>query len=268
MNARPKTPRPSATRRGRTARPRLRILITAGPTREYFDSVRFISNPSSGKMGYALARAAASRGHRVTLVSGPVALKPPRLKRIKTIRVTTAAEMAAAAKKAFKTADAAILTAAVCDYRPRRRARLKVPKTGRPMVLDLIPTEDIAAALGRRKGRRITIAFALEDHDGRPKAERKMVVKKSDAIVLNGPQNVGSDRAQVGVLARGRRWKPWPAASKSTVAARLVALLEQLVQAAKPPARRFDRTRPRGRRGADSQSWPRRRPSPRSVKKR
>ncbi len=229
MNAKPKTPRPSANRRGRTARPRLHILITAGPTREYFDSVRFISNPSSGKMGYALARAAASRGHSVTLVSGPVALKPPRLKRIKTIRVTTAAEMAAAAKKAFKTADAAILTAAVCDYRPRRRARFKLPKSRRTLSLELVPTEDIAAALGRRKGRRVTIAIALEDHDGRAKAERKLFVKNSDAIVLNGPQNVGSDTASVELLVAGGNWKSWFPRSKRDIASRLMQVTEGLI---------------------------------------
>ncbi len=211
-----------------TPRPlrQLHILITAGPTREYFDSVRFISNPSSGKMGYAIALAAARRGHRVTLVSGPVALRP--LTGVRMIPVTTAAEMAAAAKRAFKTADAAIFTAAVCDYRPRHRARLKVPKTGRPMRLELVPTEDIAASLGRRKGRRITIAFALEDRDGRAKAQRKLIVKNCDAIVLNGPQNVGSDRARVQTMVAGRGWESWEPASKLRLAGRLVRLAERL----------------------------------------
>ncbi len=215
------------------AAPRLHIVVTAGPTREFFDSVRFISNPSTGKMGYAIAEAAAARGHRVTLVSGPVEIAPP--PKVNCVRVTTAAEMAKATKAAFATADAAVLTAAVCDYRPQRRAGRKQAKKARSKTVTLVPTEDIAAALGRRKGRRITIAFAMEDHNGRPHAERKMRRKDSDAIVLNGPENVGSDRASVEYIERGSVWRRWPAGSKRAVARRLITSLERLVRMAECP---------------------------------
>ena len=205
---------------------RLRILITAGPTREYLDSVRFISNPSSGKMGYAIAAAARAAGHNVTLVSGPVALAPPAGVRI--IHVESTAEMAAAAKKAFAKSDAAIFTAAVCDYRPRKRARRKLPKRGGGLALDLVPTIDIARTLGRRKGRRITVAFALEDHAARRHAESKLRRKNCDAIVLNSPATIGTKKARVEFLVLRRQWQIWPAAPKKTVGRRLIREVEKM----------------------------------------
>lgn len=204
----------------------MRILITAGPTREYFDTVRFISNPSSGKMGYALAAAALRRGHAVTLVSGPVALAPPA--GAKVVRVETAAQMAAASKRAFREADAAILTAAVCDYRPATRLHKKLKKSAEPLRLLLEPTEDIAASLGRRKGRRITIGFAMEDHDHRAHAVAKLARKRCDAVVLNGPENVGADRASVEVLIAAQGWQPGWQGTKRQVAGRIIRLLERL----------------------------------------
>lgn len=204
----------------------MRILITAGPTREFFDTVRFISNPSSGKMGYALAAAAARRGHEVVLVSGPVTIRPPT--NVRTVHVTTAAEMAAAAKRAFRRADAAILTAAVCDYRPRKPLARKLKKQARPRTVTLEPTEDISASLGRTKGRRITIAFAMEDHNHHHHAADKLVRKRCDAIILNGPENIGADRATVEVLVAGEGWTgPWRG-TKRQVAERIVRLAEQL----------------------------------------
>lgn len=214
---------PKKTSRRSSRRRRLHILITAGPTREYFDSVRFISNPSTGKMGYAVAAAAVRAGHEVTLVSGPVSLEAP--KGVRLIRVETAAEMAAAAKKAFKSCDAVVLTAAVSDYRPAKRAKRKLPKTAYGRAVALEPTEDIAAALGRVKGNRISIGFAMEDHNGRRKAEAKMRRKNCDVIVLNGPENVGADRAKVEVLVRGGAWKSWGCGTKAGIADKLVGLV-------------------------------------------
>lgn len=208
----------------------LRILITAGPTREFIDSVRFISNPSTGKMGYALAAAAAARGHRVTLVTGPTSLTPPA--GVTTVQVVSAAEMADAARRAFRTADAAVFTAAVSDYRPARRHARKLPKQTADLTLKLEPTEDIAAALGRTKGRRITIGFAFEDHDARRHAESKLQRKNCDAIVLNGPATVGSDRATVEFLERGRPWERWPTDTKEAITDRIVARLEALAHVA------------------------------------
>ena len=233
---RPASPRQDSKHRSadRKAPPNrlLRVVITAGPTREFLDSVRFISNPSSGKMGYAIAEAAAVAGHRVTLVSGPADLAPP--KGVKVVRVVTAAEMAAATKQAFAAADAAIFAAAVCDYRPRRRADRKLPKKTAVHRIEFEPTEDIAAACGRVKGRRITICFALEDHAARRHAERKLLRKNCDAIVLNSPDTVGSDRASVEFLIRGGRWQRWAGRSKKRLAARLMACLEQLSTSRRP----------------------------------
>ncbi len=205
----------------------MRILITAGPTREYFDSVRYITNPSSGKMGYAIAEAARDRGHVVTLITGPVSLDAPR--NVRVISVVNAAEMAAASKKAFPRCDAAIFTAAVCDYRPATRHKSKLAKTGKPMTVRLEPTEDIAAALGERKRRQLTIGFAMEDHAARLHAEKKLRRKNCDAIVLNGMENVGADRARVDFLVRGGRWQRWPTASKQQIALRLLIAMETLL---------------------------------------
>jgi phosphopantothenoylcysteine decarboxylase/phosphopantothenate--cysteine ligase len=207
----------------------MRILITAGPTREYLDSIRFLSNPSSGRMGFALARAAARRGHDVILVCGPVSLRPP--PGVRTVRVTTAAEMLSAARRAFRRCDAAIFAAAVCDYRPLRRAARKLPKQTGAFALRLAPTVDIAAALGRAKGRRVCMGFALEDHDPRAHARQKLIRKNLDAIVLNHPVTVGSEAAKVDVLelrrdGRLRDWQSWPRLSKERVAERLIRFIE------------------------------------------
>lgn len=204
-------------------------MITAGPTREPLDTVRFLSNPSSGRMGYAIAAAATAAGHRVTLVSGPVELPSPRGVRV--IRVQTAAEMLAAASQAFRAADGAIFAAAVCDYRPRRTVRRKLPKSTKATSLELLPTADIAATLGRLKGRRVTIAFALEDHDARRHAEVKLLKKNCDAILLNGPENVGAPTGRFELLTRGGAWETWPVASKRAIARRIVQLFERLAAA-------------------------------------
>jgi phosphopantothenoylcysteine decarboxylase/phosphopantothenate--cysteine ligase len=223
-------------RKRRPARsPPLHIVVTAGPTREYLDSIRFLSNPSSGKMGYAIAAAAAAaaRGHRVTLVSGPVDLAaPPGVRRVS---VETAEQMLAAAKAAFASADVAIFAAAVCDYRPKHRATRKPAKKRGGLALALVPTVDVAAALGRRKAGRITIGFALEDRAGRRRAEAKLRSKRFDAILLNAPTNIGSDRASLDCLVAGDRWRRWTPAAKTNVAGRIIRLAEQLF-AARPRA--------------------------------
>ncbi len=204
----------------------MRILITAGPTREFFDTVRFISNPSSGKMGYALARAAKRRGHEVVLVSGPVALRPPA--GVETIDVTSAAEMSRACKKAFVDCDAVIATAAVCDYRPESRLDHKLKKRAKTRSIRLLPTEDILAGLGRRKGKRVVIGFAMEDHSAHRNAESKLRRKNLDAILLNGPENIGGNRARMELLVQGREWEAWKPASKASVATRVIQLAEEL----------------------------------------
>lgn len=204
----------------------MKLLITAGPTREYIDPIRFISNASSGKMGYCLAREAVRRGHQITLVSGPTALKPP--KNAELISVVTSAEMARACKNAFRQADAAIMTAAVCDYRPAKIADHKLEKSTLGVKLQLESTEDIAAALGRRKGGRLLVGFAMQDHDHYRLAEGKLARKKCDMIVLNRPENVGVDRAAIEVYTPGQGWSAPILGTKTTLSRRLIRLLENL----------------------------------------
>jgi phosphopantothenoylcysteine decarboxylase/phosphopantothenate--cysteine ligase len=211
----------------------VKILITAGPTREFFDTVRFISNPSSGRMGFALAEAAVRRGHEVVLVAGPVALVRPR--GVEYVSVVSAAEMSAACKRVWASCDAAIMTAAVCDYRPSMKLGHKLAKRHAVRPIKLEPTEDIATALGTKKGGRVLIGFAMEDHNHHAHAEGKLRRKRCDAIVLNGPENVGGDRAVVEILVAGREWTAPLRGTKRQVASRIVKLCEELAAAPDPP---------------------------------
>lgn len=204
----------------------MRILVTAGPTREYFDTVRFISNPSTGKMGYAIAIELALRGHDVVLISGPVNLPPP--EHVEVIHVESAEEMFQASTSIFETCHAAVMTAAVCDYRPARRLDHKLKKQNRPREIRLKPTRDILAHLGRVKGGRVLVGFAMEDHDHRNSAERKLRRKNCDAIVLNGIDNVGSDRASVEILRISSGWSKTFSGTKRRVARVVADLVEDL----------------------------------------
>ncbi len=208
----------------------LRILVNAGPTREYFDTVRFISNPSTGKQGFAIARAARDRGHEVVLVAGPVDL--PDEPDLKMIRVTTAAEMADACKAEFEHCDAAILTAAVCDYRPREQLSHKRAKSDASLQVHLEPTEDICAALGQTKGRRVVIGFAMDDREGRRRAEAKLKRKNCDVMVANGPKNIGSDRVTIRILHRQEGWSEPLSGTKQDIARHVISVLERLNAAA------------------------------------
>lgn len=169
----------------------MRILITAGPTREYLDDVRYLSNASSGRMGYALAEAALAAGHEVVLISGPVALTPP--DGVELLPVETTEELLQACSEAWSTSDGVIATAAVCDYRPRARFPGKIAKTGVSLELELVETADVLAELGRLKGQRWIIGFALESEEfAHVNALRKLKHKNCDAIVLNRPTAIGA----------------------------------------------------------------------------
>lgn len=204
----------------------MRILVTAGPTREYFDTVRFISNPSSGKMGFAIAAEAARRGHEVVLIAGPVDLPDP--PGVRVTRVVSAAEMFDASVAAFESCDAAVMTAAVCDYRPSRRLDHKLKKQARIRPIQLQPTRDICAHLGRIKKDRVVLGFAMEDHNHHAHAEAKLLRKRCDAIVLNGIANVGGDHAEVEVLLADEGWTGPFAGSKTEIAAAVVDLVIKL----------------------------------------
>uniref|UniRef100_UPI000660A3DF bifunctional phosphopantothenoylcysteine decarboxylase/phosphopantothenate--cysteine ligase CoaBC n=1 Tax=Segatella buccae TaxID=28126 RepID=UPI000660A3DF len=168
-----------------------RVLITAGPTYEKIDPVRFIGNYSSGKMGFALAEECLRRGARVTLIAGPVALTCS--EGIRRIDVESCEEMYDEAVKVFPEADAAILCAAVADFRPTAVAMHKIKRGKEDMMLRLVPTHDIAAALGRMKtpAQRL-VAFALETNDEEANARRKLKSKNADFVVLNSTRNAGT----------------------------------------------------------------------------
>jgi phosphopantothenoylcysteine decarboxylase / phosphopantothenate---cysteine ligase len=163
--------------------PRLKkILITAGPTQEMLDPVRFLSNLSTGEMGYTLAKVAVSKGYQVSLVSGPTDLRPP--KGVKFYAVISALQMKKVCAELFPRHDGLIMTAAVCDFMPAAVGRHKIPST-KGLTLKLKRTPDVLAALAKRKGRRVVIGFCLETQDLKRRASEKLVRKKLDGIVAN-----------------------------------------------------------------------------------
>lgn len=159
------------------------IVVTAGPTYEAIDPVRFIGNRSSGKMGYALARMASRRGADVVLISGPSSLKPPAVKRF--ISVESAEEMSAALAENMKEATIVIMAAAVADYRPKKASSEKIKKGAALISFDFEKTEDIISAIGRKKGKRFIIGFAAETENLRENAGKKLKEKNLDLIIAN-----------------------------------------------------------------------------------
>ncbi len=207
----------------------MRILVTAGPTREYLDPVRFLSNRSTGTLGYAIAGRAAARGHHVTLISGPVGLAPP--PGVEVIGIVSAADLARAALAALPEADAVVMTAAVADYTPRDVSPRKLKKTPGPMTVTFVPTVDVLAEMGRRKrpGQAL-MGFSLETDRGEAalnEACRKLEQKNCDFIVLNGPANFGDVKVNVTVLTRDGRTFDLPGLSKLELADRLIDLLDK-----------------------------------------
>lgn len=206
------------------------VLITAGPTYERIDPVRFIGNYSSGKMGFALAEECAARGARVTLVAGPVQMQAhhPAIQRV---NVETAAEMLKASLEAFSSADAAILCAAVADFTPDQAASSKIKRERGEQTLHLIPTQDIAATLGaaKRPGQRV-VGFALETDNEESHAREKLVRKHLDFIVLNSLRDAGAgfrcDTNKVTILS-AQEVKKYPLKTKSEVAKDIIDTLCQ-----------------------------------------
>jgi len=208
---------------------RRRVLVSAGPTREHVDPVRFLSNESSGRMGFAIAAAAAKAGHAVTLVAGPVALPTP--KGVRRIDVVSAREMERALRASFARCDALYMAAAVADWRPARRLagkwRAKDGGASRARI-DLVRNPDLLAGLtrGRRHPRRTVVAFALETADGERRARAKMQKKGADWIVLNDPSALGGETTRVRLLGAEGIEFALPEQSKAAVARRLVELLQ------------------------------------------
>jgi phosphopantothenoylcysteine decarboxylase/phosphopantothenate--cysteine ligase len=185
----------SETLKGRT------VLVTAGPTREFMDPVRFLSNPSSGKMGYELAREALRRGADVTLVSGPTSLLPP--PGAKHEKVTTAAEMRDAVLRAFPRSDVVLMAAAVSDFRFKDVRPEKARKGDVTGTLEIERTEDILALLGRRKKNQIVVGFAAETRDIVANARKKLAEKKADLVVANPVgegRGFGTDTTEIHII--------------------------------------------------------------------
>jgi phosphopantothenoylcysteine decarboxylase/phosphopantothenate--cysteine ligase len=202
----------------------MKILITAGPTREYIDDVRFLSNASSGRMGYSLAAAALARGHQIELVTGPVEQSAPVGCTVH--RIETTDQLRQRCLELFPECDGVIATAAVCDYRPKERITGKITKTGRPITLELTETSDVLAELGGQKGHRWVVGFALESQDPRNNAMRKLRMKNCNCIVLNDTSAIGSLTNTVEVLSPEAETIALFKGTKEEVADRLLGLIE------------------------------------------
>ncbi len=209
----------------------MRIVITAGPTREHLDPVRFISNRSTGKMGFALAERAAARGAEVTLIAGPVTLDtPPGVRRVD---VVSACDMLEAVRRELPAADALIMCAAVADWRPKRVSPVKLKKRDMSSVLELEPNPDILLTLRPDKGGRRFVGFAAETGDPLPEAQRKLVAKGLDLLVANdvsrSDAGFSADTNRVTLLAPGRDPEALPLMSKQAVADRILDRLLELM---------------------------------------
>jgi len=207
----------------------MHILITAGPTREPLDPVRFISNRSSGKMGYALARAALSHNHSIRLIAGPVQLPPPPGAQV--LGVETADDMLQAVRQNLDWCDVLIMAAAVADWRPAACSSHKLKKSEMAAHLTLEKTRDILQTVRPAKGTRLFVGFAAETGDPVPEARRKLAEKGLDLVVANDVTSPGAgfevDTNRVTLIAADGTVTPLPLMSKDEVAKRIIAWVEQ-----------------------------------------
>lgn len=207
-----------------------RVAITAGPTREAFDPVRFVSNPSTGETGIALAREAAARGADVTLILGPTHLEPPA--GVRTVHVESAQEMHEAAMEHAVGADLIIASAAVSDWRPDRAESQKRKKSDEDLTVRMVRTPDILAALGESKGSSFVVGFAAETQEHESNAREKLARKNADAIAVNdvsGKRGWGAQRNALTLLWGSDGRRELGEASKAVLAARLLDAVEQLM---------------------------------------
>lgn len=207
----------------------MRVLVTAGPTREAIDPVRYLSNRSSGRMGYALARCAYSRGNDVRLISGPVALKPP--PGVDVRMVVTAAEMLVSVQESMPWCDVLIMAAAVADWRPRSICSQKIKKFDGMLSIELEPVPDILQSIRPMKGGRVIVGFAAETKDLIVEAQSKMTRKGLDLIVANdvtqGDAGFEVDTNRVVLIGTGGEPEPLPLMSKDDVAAKILDWVER-----------------------------------------
>lgn len=208
--------------------PMSRILITSGPTRQYLDPVRYLTNASSGRMGVALSRAALDFGHDVVVVTGPVDVSYPR--GLELVEVVSTEEMLAACQAVFPSCDGMIGAAALCDYRPQQIAPHKITKTGGPLTLELIETPDVVATLGHSKRpNQWLVGFALETEDHRFRAITKLEKKSCELMVLNGPEAMNSLSNRVEILDRQGHVVEALSGPKEVVAIGIIRTIERLL---------------------------------------
>ena len=213
----------------------MKLLVTAGPTREHLDPVRFLSNRSTGKMGFAVAQAAAERGHAVTLVAGPVSLPTPA--GVTRVDVVSALDMLAAVQRLLPGHDALVMSAAVADWRPRRMSGTKLKKSAMSPLIELEPNPDILKTVGPLKGQRLFVGFAAETGDPLAEAQRKLASKGLDLIVANDVAQPDAgfavDTNRVTFISATEPPRPLPLQSKLDVGHVLVGWLER--RFARPP---------------------------------
>jgi phosphopantothenoylcysteine decarboxylase/phosphopantothenate--cysteine ligase len=211
------------------------ILVTAGPTYEDLDPVRYLTNRSSGKMGYAVAEAAARRGARVILISGPTSLDAPA--NVERVAVRSAEEMHRAVQERLSGCSIAIFAAAVADYRPAERGEQKIKRSKEALTISLEPTPDILASAAHHKGERLVVGFAAETERVAENARKKLAAKNADLIVANDVTAEGSgfdhDTNVVTLFSRDGRDLPLPRMSKGEVAQRILDEVVRLRAAAK-----------------------------------
>ena len=201
----------------------MHFLITAGGTKEYIDPVRFITNASSGKMGFALADAALKAGHKVTLIT---TIKNSELK---TVEVVSADEMFKAVKKHFKKCDCLIMAAAVADYMSVKKSKIKIKKSDKNLVIKLKRTVDILKWAGKNKKiGQFVVGFALEDKNLRKNAEKKLRDKNLDMIIANTPLAIGNENTEVQIKIIGGKWVKVQSAGKTAIARQIIHLAENL----------------------------------------
>ncbi len=212
----------------------MRFLITAGGTREYIDPVRYISNASSGKMGYALAKAAFDAGHKVTLISASD-LQPP--VGMDFVGVESAQDMFNAVKEFFPKCDCLIMAAAVADYTPVRPSKSKIKRQNKSLTIRLKPTTDILKWAGkhkkvrrqktgdRRQKDQIIVGFALEDKNLRKNAAKKLKEKNLDIIIANTPKSIGSDETAIQIKVPAKSWIQFSPANKTVAAYKIIEMI-------------------------------------------
>jgi phosphopantothenoylcysteine decarboxylase/phosphopantothenate--cysteine ligase len=210
----------------------MRVIVTAGPTREHIDSVRFITNASSGRMGYAVALAAARAGHRVTILSGPVSdelVVAAARADCEVAPFITVPELRLALEERFGDCDALVMAAAVGDFRPQKRFASKLRRSDGPITVSLLPTEDVLAEVARSKRPgQIIVAFAVEAGEPQQieaKARREMKAKNADYVVLNTPEAMSAKESSACILSASGMVLPWAWRCKEELAGEIVKLL-------------------------------------------